>query len=631
MGFLNSPTPSIQRSKSALTLTPTALLPTPTLTPSLEQIDLGEALDLVLVEASFFPKEGFGEQSILLLTQSFSSQPLLLNLKPGAILLSPNPLESSFVLTGEIYNSQGTPVQMELRDSGLHEYYLEAYLLDYTKNIPAQGANLTYINPIPSEIKALLEGLTNFERRNNLSLSPDVIQAGIWVISGGIDQSQAVALNLSFDLSVLSQFFDSAGIYTTKKRMFDSSVFGEPNGYLRRGNGYFELGEYVQAIDDYNQAIYLITGQSASTTQATPTPGNPAFAQNDANRDMLFELYFKRGIVFLQIGDYAKAKQDFETLANMEARDPFAHFGLGLVYSTQPDPDYEPALLEFDQALINNFPFEEAYLARGNVWAALGEFETAIDDFSQAIKIDNNFLEAYFARGKAYGAIGEFKKAERDFKWIVDHDPNFSPVYRERAMAFLAVNNTERAISELGKYLMHDPNAPDRQEILDLHEQLVGNIPTPIPGQVISITDAISAGWVSVQLHGLGVTSGDSILLSIIRQVDFDLQLQIPTGLLLVNTSLEQTDMVVRKLRGKMVGQTQFEPVDAIHLTDNLEHAFFVEAYSLDFDLIDPKPDTTFTVIGKAEEEISRILQAIVAGIDPECTRAFGGSSCLEE
>jgi tetratricopeptide (TPR) repeat protein len=83
--------------------------------------------------------------------------------------------------------------------------------------------------------------------------------------------------------------------------------------------------------------------------------------------------------------------------------------------------DVDAALAAFDQALVIDPRFAQAYCARGSAYEKKGEDEKAIDDFTHAIRLKPNYEVAYRNRGNVYVYLGDARQACADFikaTWI---------------------------------------------------------------------------------------------------------------------------------------------------------------------------------------------------------------------
>ena len=129
------------------------------------------------------------------------------------------------------------------------------------------------------------------------------------------------------------------------------------NAFGERGLEKFELGEYQQAIVDYDNAIFL-----------------------SANR----ELYNNRGLAYKASGNIDLAFEDFR------------------------------------KATGRTTGFAPAYYNLGKLLYELGKYQFAAGDFSRAIQIDPMYKDAYADRALAYTLLGKDKVAELDIDRAVE-------------------------------------------------------------------------------------------------------------------------------------------------------------------------------------------------------------------
>ena len=74
------------------------------------------------------------------------------------------------------------------------------------------------------------------------------------------------------------------------------------------------------------------------------------------------------------------------------------------------------AILDFDRAICLQPDLAEAYAARGNAKAVLGQYEEFLDDYEQAIQHKPDFAEAYYIRGGVRAALGNTEDARQDLE-----------------------------------------------------------------------------------------------------------------------------------------------------------------------------------------------------------------------
>jgi hypothetical protein len=142
--------------------------------------------------------------------------------------------------------------------------------------------------------------------------------------------------------------------------------------------------------------------------------------------------------------------------------------------------------------------------------------------------------------------------------------------------------------------------------------------PTPIPSptapseQEMSLGQAISNGVVDARITGTGGSSGDAIMLGLTRRTAADVQIDLPTGTLLVASSSAFQNMAVRGVKGEASSQHSITYVatGVIVLTQDGEQWFVVEAYCLGLYLENPGYSTDFSVGGLASPQVVQVLEA---------------------
>jgi tetratricopeptide (TPR) repeat protein len=159
---------------------------------------------------------------------------------------------------------------------------------------------------------------------------------------------------------------------------------------------------------------------------------------------LAFYVYFTRGVANYSLGEYDKAKADFETLYGtpLEAN---GHKYLGMIYSDTGDE--ASAQQEFQKAAElygaqiaagegeaatdwARFELMGAYSNRGFCYLCLGEYDKATSDLERALKSDQNhvhphlgehyYLDAYKNLGIYYSQLGDEEKARDYFQAGLD-------------------------------------------------------------------------------------------------------------------------------------------------------------------------------------------------------------------
>jgi hypothetical protein len=131
----------------------------------------------------------------------------------------------------------------------------------------------------------------------------------------------------------------------------------------------------------------------------------------------------------------------------------------------------------------------------------------------------------------------------------------------------------------------------------------------------VTLAEAIEAGLVQAQISGdgspgHGFSSGDVIHIGLTRTGAARLEIELPKGTVLLNTTPGFQDMVVAAVTGITSGPTDrtYFPTSKMVLDDDEEQWFLVEAYCLDLYGQSPEFGSNLTVGGTAAPEVLAVL-----------------------
>lgn len=160
------------------------------------------------------------------------------------------------------------------------------------------------------------------------------------------------------------------------------------------GVGFFELGDYRQAIEAYTAALR----------------GAP---------DMV-AAYVNRARAYDRLGRLAEAAADYGTALRLDPGAADAHLGLGALLLRNGDP--RRAVTEFDAAISLRPAWGAARFNRGLALLRLGRYQNAARDFSAVIEQTPDDAAAYMNRGLARSAAN-LPGAAEDFDKALELDP----------------------------------------------------------------------------------------------------------------------------------------------------------------------------------------------------------------
>lgn len=173
--------------------------------------------------------------------------------------------------------------------------------------------------------------------------------------------------------------------------------------YFLRGWALKEKGDTIRAVADYKRAVEL----------------NSAYEQ--ANEEL--------GILYAQKNDPI-AVEYLKTTVNINPKNTQARYALGLYY--QNNQMFQAALDEYQKILHIRPNDADALNNVGYINMRYKEdYETALQCFNQAILADSSFFQAYCNRGEAYEHMGKTQNAIDDFKTAMALNPQYEEAKRQ--------------------------------------------------------------------------------------------------------------------------------------------------------------------------------------------------------
>lgn len=186
-----------------------------------------------------------------------------------------------------------------------------------------------------------------------------------------------------------------------------------------------EKKEILKGVDAYDQAI----------------SSNPSNAK----------LYYARGDIYLQVGEYDKAIADYDKAVSLEPQNPEMFIARGCVYVSMGD--LTSAVADFDRAIAVKPTHAMAYANRGAAYSKLGDVERAIADYSSAIQYEPRYANSYANRAYAYYKLGEYEKGMADCDKAIKLRPDDANAYCNRGHCRAALGDAEGAAADFRRAL----------------------------------------------------------------------------------------------------------------------------------------------------------------------------------
>lgn len=167
-----------------------------------------------------------------------------------------------------------------------------------------------------------------------------------------------------------------------------------PDVYYRRGLIHFEQGELTRALVDFQCAIALDN-------------------ENSSVRYYLANSYLKLGEYDQAIAEYnLYLESDLER--KIENLDFYLQRGIAYYFNEEQ----LEAINDFKKVIELQDSNSEAYFWLGNCLYNSGKYTEAIDKYQEALSINLNLLEAYLWRGKTFYKLKQYAKGAFDFNTV---------------------------------------------------------------------------------------------------------------------------------------------------------------------------------------------------------------------
>lgn len=202
---------------------------------------------------------------------------------------------------------------------------------------------------------------------------------------------------------------------------------------------------------------------------------------------------YQRAFLYLQTGDFIKAKDDYRAVIKNASSGLFSYEELALIsllldtkkaieYSSlaiaedpdniilysnrasayQIEGDYEHALMDLNRAIELDSKLWLNYLNRAEIYITTYEYELAIQDLDKSLdlfSLENatefrNYI--YFRRGYAYSKINNYDMALDDYTSSLEINPSQINVYEARGDLYLQMGSYENSIKDLSFALQND-------------------------------------------------------------------------------------------------------------------------------------------------------------------------------
>ena len=245
--------------------------------------------------------------------------------------------------------------------------------------------------------------------------------------------------------------------YANALAALDAAEEGHENERLiARGRGIAHMGltEYEQAITYFQEALHTSNGLvepvdfDLNYYLAAAYIKNSQFAEAEETYNAILALrpeeedaYFLRGGVRLELSDFQGAKEDFDKVISMDAKN---YERLIEIYKVLAHHGYGDVGQEYLQtALDNGLKYMDAYDS-GRIYYYLGEYQKAYIALEEAR--GNGDAESYLYLGRAYEATGDYNYASSVYNSYLKEEEGNAEVYNQLGLCEMAKGEYQKAL-----------------------------------------------------------------------------------------------------------------------------------------------------------------------------------------
>ncbi len=285
---------------------------------------------------------------------------------------------------------------------------------------------------------------------------------------------------------ILFVFIIFLGISTDYCSQEISSLIESGNKYLQENDYQLAINQYDMALDtDANNPDALLGKAKALLGLKNHNEAIDLLKQAINNNDSVPDAFLELGKIHYKFGNYSAAEKAFSTGLQESPNHPQLqyYYGASLYQLDQlENSEYElnkalelgdstaylfyflsridyqrdslaAAMKKIDIAIDKNDKIPRFYLAKGDIYNAMGDYLWASLQYSTALRLNPAYLNARFARAEAYLSNEKYILALADLRNVVASDPDFAPAWEDKANCEYALEKYDDAVKSYTKAL----------------------------------------------------------------------------------------------------------------------------------------------------------------------------------
>jgi tetratricopeptide (TPR) repeat protein len=304
----------------------------------------------------------------------------------------------------------------------------------------------------------------------NLDKKTELLKVVKAIENGGVRAKPLPAGNVRLDLGngtpQLPNYLDEAEIslfdgvvaeedknYDKAIECFNRAVSLNPDfyyAYIRRGDAYYNKGDFNTALTNYSFVMEHI-------------PGDPI-------------VYNNRGCTYKDMGKFWEALADFNEAVRLRSDYPEPYYNRANVY--YDSGDYDRAVINFNKVidLVGTITprYGWTYINRGTTYHMASDLNKAIADYTMSINLGLYPVEAYINRAQAYELKYNYDKAIADYTEAIKLDPDNAIAYVHRGFMYYYKNDLIHARADLAVAIRLNPADPSTADNLNILRSRLG-------------------------------------------------------------------------------------------------------------------------------------------------------------
>ncbi|MDF0589688.1 tetratricopeptide repeat protein [Candidatus Methanocrinis natronophilus] len=222
------------------------------------------------------------------------------------------------------------------------------------------------------------------------------------------------------------------GEYDEAVQAYDEAIRLDPEfaiAWNNKGLALRNLGEYDEAVQAYDEAIRL----------------DPEFAIAWNNK----------GLALYNLGEYAEAVQAYDEAIRIDPEYALAWYSKGLALYNLGE--YAEAVQAYDEAIRIDPEYALAWYSKGLALYNLGEYAKAIRSYDEATRIDPEYALAWYSKGLALYNLGEYYEAVQAYDEAIRLDPEFAIAWNNKGLALYNLGEYAEAVQAYDEAIRIDP------------------------------------------------------------------------------------------------------------------------------------------------------------------------------